>query len=280
MSLRLIQPGRLAVDLSNMRHPKTGEFLRPLFHTKNGRPVWPVLGAGPDDPDDPDFTGEGGEDDDADDEDEDDEDEDEDDDEEDKKNKKVKGKKKGKKDDEDDDEEEETYTKAQYEKMRNRMRAADRKSSDLEKRLKALENKGKPADEVKAQEDRERQERADKAESAARRLKLENAFLRSSDVDWIDPDDALRLVDLDEVDVDEDGTVDRKSLRSALRALAKAKPHLVKSKKAGGQTDDDQDDDEPSSRRSGSKMNGKRKGSKNVTNRDQLAKDFPILRMR
>lgn len=279
MSQWLIQPGRLAVDLSNMRHPKTGEFLRPLFYNKYGKAVWPVLGAGPDDPDDPEFTGEGGDDDEDDSEDDDEEDDDEE--EEDKAKKKVKKGKKGKKeDDDDDDEEEETYTKAQYEKMRNRMRAADRKSSALEQRMKVLENKGKPADEVKAQEDRDRQERADKAEAAAKRLKLENAFLRSSDVDWIDPDDALRLVDLDDVDIDEDGTVDRKSLRSALRALAKAKPHLVKSKKASGQTDDENDDDEPSSRRSGSKMNGKRKGSKSVTNRDQLAKDFPILRTR
>ena len=92
-----------------------------------------------------------------------------------------------------------------------------------------------------------------------------------------DSDDALRLIDLDEIDVDEDGTVDARQLRRALRDLAKRKPHLVK-KKASGRDEDDDDDKSTSS----STMNGSRRGSKDPSKLDRatLAKRFPVIRGR
>jgi hypothetical protein len=64
-----------------------------------------------------------------------------------------------------------------------------------------------------------------------RRLTVELAFAQVKDVDWYDPEDALRLVDLSDVEFDErTGNVkDKGSIVKAAKDLAKAKPHLVKS---------------------------------------------------
>lgn len=276
MSLGLIKPGMRSANLTGKLHPMTGLSIEPIGVLKNGTVLWPVIGAAEpsDDPDDPSYTGE----DDADD------DEDDDEDEEDTKKPPVKKTKKASKKADDDDEDEEddedrqpTRPERQAARYRVKLREAEKKNADLEARLRAIEDKDKPADEVKAREAKEATDRAEKAAGVARRLQLENAFLRSNDVNWIDPTDAFRLIDLDDVDVDEDGTVDESQLRRALRALAKKKPHLVKAKSSARDNDDDQDDEEPRSRRSASTMNSSRKGQGKTPDRSVLAKKFPVL---
>ena len=42
-----------------------------------------------------------------------------------------------------------------------------------------------------------------------------------------DPDDAIRLLDLDTFEVDDDGNVDTKAIKAEIAALAKAKPYLA-----------------------------------------------------
>jgi hypothetical protein len=268
MSLGLTKPGLRSVDLSGKKHPITGHSIAPIGHLKDGTAVWPVMG-GSEDEDDPEFTGEGGDDD---------EDEDESDEE-------PKGKKKApvkkSKDDEDEDDEEEKLTRPERQaaRYRTQLRAEQAKNAELAERLKALEDKDKPADELSKRELDEAREKASRLEKQTREMTLELAFFKSNTVDWVDPSDALRLVDLDEVDVDEDGTVDAKALRLALRDLAKRKPHLVKKAKTESDADEDEDqeDEEPRSRRSGSTMNSRRKGKGQVPSREQLAKKFPVL---
>lgn len=58
-------------------------------------------------------------------------------------------------------------------------------------------------------------------------LMLENAFLKASGYDWVDPEAALKLADLSKVEF-EGGKAH--GLDSALSALAKAKPFLLKPK--------------------------------------------------
>jgi hypothetical protein len=78
------------------------------------------------------------------------------------------------------------------------------------------------------------------------------------------------------VEFNEDGTVDRKSLRAALRRLAKAKPHLVKKAKSNDADDDDAAGNGGQGQ-TASSMNGQRKGKKAQPSRDDLAKRFPAL---
>jgi hypothetical protein len=274
MSLRLTKPGASVA----LRNPKTGAILEPLGYTRSGRAIMPILGASSDDPDDPAYTGGGPsggssrvEDDD---EDEEDQDDDKDD-----KSPPKKSTKSNKSDDDEDDEDEDDKPKSRPERQaaryRIRLREAEARERDLNERLRKLEDTDKPKDEILKRDLTETRERAEKLESRTRALALENAFLRANDVQWNDSEDALKLIDFDEIDVDEDGTVDARQLRRALRDLAKRKPHLVK--KTSGR-DEDADEDAEQSSRSGSAMNGTRRGSqKNTTDRASLAKRFPVI---
>lgn len=265
MSQRLIQPG-----------------MRAIGRTASGTVVWSIAGGAPtsDDPDDSRFT-----DDDAshghpgDEAEEDEDDEDEDD--------KPKPKKAPKKSsDDDDDDDEAVYTEGDMEKIRRRMRAADQRAARLEQENRQLKVGAKPKadeapDKAPAADTSEADDKAAKAEARARSLAVQNAFLKANTVNWVDSDDALKFINLDEIDVDDDGTVDRKQLARALKVLAKRKPHLVKPEVQSDADDDGEDGDEAQSgRRTAPAMNGKRKGAKKTPTRQDLAKTFPVLNRR
>jgi len=284
MGQRLIKPGRSVATRT------------PIGRTSRGTEVWFLAGGDRSDPNDPTFTGEDQDDDDAD-ENEDDEEEDDGDDEDDKsKSKSKKSKSKSKKDDDadeddEDDDEKPEYTRSEYDKLRKRMRASDqnwqRQKAENEAlkaendRLKGRKKTGSTDNDKPPVDDtveREARERATKAEAKARRLGIENAFHRVNKIDWVDPDDVLRLLDFDEIDVDEDGTVDRRDLTRALKELARRKPHLVKKPAQSGDGDDGEDDDAQSgTRKTAPAMNGKRKGSGKPSDKATLAKRFPSL---
>lgn len=292
MSLGLTKPGIRSANLTGKRHPKTGELLVPLGYLKNGSAVWPVLGAAPDDsdPDDPHFTGQ---------DDDEDEDEDEDDSEEEEednpKSRKKSSKSKSDDEDEDDDEEDARVHRAsqQAKRYRLRLRDAERKNKELEDRLKTIEDETKAPDEVAARDISELRSKNEIQEETIRTMTAQLAFFRTSvpGVTWIDAADVFALADrsglFDDV-IDEDGTVDERELRRALKDLARRKPHLVKkdddSPKARGRKstddsdeDEEDDDEEPRSRRSAGTMNSKRKGTKGMADRAALAKKFPVL---
>ncbi len=213
-----------------------------------------------------------GEDDDPDD--EEDEDETEDDD------KSSKGKKKG----EDDDEE--TVPKWKYEKLHNRMTAADRNAQTLRQQLEELKNSKdinadvkRELEEIKSnvgKVEKERDELVDKNKG----LTIKLAAVAMSTVDgmpqWEDVDVALGLADLSDVDVSDDGKVDKRALKSALRALAKEKPYLTK-KKAKASADDANEQGDGTNGSTGPKMAGKRKGDSGAPDRAALAARFPAL---
>jgi hypothetical protein len=273
MSQRLIKPGLSAADQTCMFG-----LIRSLGTTRDGGQIWPALGGAPDDdeggddPDDDKYTG-------GDDDKEDDESDEDEQDEDDKNNKKKS------RDDDDDDEDDPRVARAsrQAAKYRTKLREAEAKNAEMEKRLRAIEDKDKKPDEIASRDLVEARERTERLSGENHEMKLQIAFLTSNVVDWVDPEDALRLVDLSDVDVADDGTVDRKALRVALKDLAKRKPHLVKKPaKASGKADDDDEDDEEqdqrSPRRSAATMNGKRKGNQGNTDRAALEKKFPVLK--
>jgi hypothetical protein len=271
MSLRLTKPGMRSANLAGKIHPKTGEPLEPIGFLRNGTAVWPILGAASDDPDDPEF-GDGGEDDDSADDDESDDDDDDD---------KGKGRKKPTKkttkDEDDEEDDKPTRPERQAARYRTQLRAEQARTKALEERLQAIEDKDKKPDEIVQREANEAKERASKLADKVRSQNLRLAFYESNTIEWADPADALKLVDLDEVDVDDDGTVDAKALRLALKDLAKRKPHLVKPKAAPEDDEDDEDDDEePRSKRTAPTMN-RRKNRVKAPTRADLAKKFPVL---
>lgn len=274
MDLRSIKPGLSAVSHPLfMIHPKTGEMLTPLGYSKSGRAIWPQMGGAPDDEDDKggdDNDSEDDEDEDEDDSSDDDDDSGDDDDDKDKKTKKKGGDKDAK------------IAALEEEKNRHfkKFKKEKERADQLEARLTALEEKDlKP--EEKTQREKDAQAAKDKAAAdRVAKLNLENAFLRANEIDWVKPEQALAILLSDddyEVEFDEDGKVDRKSLKAELKRLAKANPHLVK-KPAAKDEDDGDDTDGSAQRATASKMNGTRKGKKpTAPTREELAKKFPAL---
>lgn len=295
MSLGLTKPGMRSANLTGKLHPKTGAALEPIGYLKNGTAVWPVLGAASDDPDDPEFIGGGGSDPEDDDDDEDDEDE-----EPRKRPAKKSAKSKAKSDDdEDEDEDDEDEDDAKYKASRQakryrlKLREEEAKNAELNRRLKALEDKDRDPDEVVSRELTDARSQVEALTETTRIMSAQLAFFKTvvPGVEWADASDAFTLAErsglFDDV-IDSDGTVDTRELRRGLKDLAKRKPHLVKKleddPKAGGRKskdddeDDEEDDDEPSPRRSAGTMNGARKGKRQAApSRDQLAKKFPVL---
>ncbi len=125
-----------------------------------------------------------------------------------------------------------TVSRAEFEQLRNQLKAADKNKSAAERKLKELEDAKKDeftktTERVAELEKTNAQQAKDLAD-----MRLQNAFLTAdTGVTWHDPADALALAErqgyLAEV-VDEEGKVDTGKLTAKLKELAKAKPHLVK----------------------------------------------------
>jgi hypothetical protein len=292
MDLRSVKPGIAAGSQMPlfMVDPVTGRAITPMGWTKRGLPIWPMIGGAPDDDSDGDKDDKNSDEDDSEEDDEEDEDSEEDDDDDSDDDDSKRGKKKGNA---------KAKIKALEEEKDRHFRKAKRANKERDAALAELaalkakyesgededdeddngKTKGKNKDKPKVIVD---DSKIREAEAAAQKLRVENAFLRVNEVTWIKPEQALALMLADddyEVEFDDDGKVDRKSLRAELKRFAKANPHLVK--KAEPKDDDkDSDEGDDAPRATASRMNGKRKGSKKSDKeltREQLAKKFPAL---
>lgn len=157
-----------------------------------------------------------------------------------------------------------TVTRAEFDSLFKRMQAADTAKSAAENKLKELERKDQ-SDLQKAQTDLEDTRKLnEQLSSKLNEMALQNAFLTDNKHSWADPGDALRLLNMEGVEV-KDGVVT--GLAPAIEKLAKDKPYLLK--KEGDGTD--------SSGASGSATNGKRKGSDPNDKKDYSGR-FPALK--
>lgn len=152
----------------------------------------------------------------------------------------------------------ETISKAEYEKIKTRMQAADRRASAAEQKVKDFEKAGQ-TDLEKAQTERDEAFRERDAErQQLQSLRIHNAFLTANDVNWHDSGDALSMLQshyMDGVEIDDQGNVS--GMKEAIKKMAKEKSYLVnKGTTATSSTKDE--------------MNGKRKGDGNT---DQAARD-------
>lgn len=163
-----------------------------------------------------------------------------------------------------------------------RMKRADRAKSKTVNELNALKT-GTAKDLADAQAKITELEGQLAAKSGTDTTSLIREEFRDSDLyDWHDRKVAFSLLDLNEVDVDDDGTVDTDSLKDAIEKLAKDKPYLIKTKaKAKDEDEDDEDDDdkEKPGRRSGAPVNGRKRSSQQKSEA-QVKDKFPILQGR
>jgi len=156
--------------------------------------------------------------------------------------------------------------------LQKERRARKNNERELKKLQKLVNDQG---DKEKSDKDKA-EETASKAESKAQKLAvklkdsaIDNAVLKvAQKLKFRDTDDALKLVDRGEIDVEQDEDdptqieLDEGSVETALQALAKAKPHLIL---ADGQED-----------KSGSKFGGSRKSPETLQD-DKLKAAYPAL---
>lgn len=124
-----------------------------------------------------------------------------------------------------------TYTQAEFEQLRARMIAADKRASENDAKLKQLVDKDLPELDRVTKERDEHAARADAAEAALQQERVNNAFLTNNKYDWHNPQRAREALDMSKVLIDSDGTVT--GLDDAIEALAKSDPYLIKSTTVG-----------------------------------------------
>ncbi len=182
------------------------------------------------------------------------------------------------KDDDTDPDDKPKYSEREYAKIKRRMQAADKAKNDALKQLADLRKNG--SGELDKQVKSEIETLRPKAEKLAKdnaslRLQLAFATTAVKGVAWHDPEAALRLIDLSDVDVDpETGEIDKRDLAAAARKLAKEKPYLVKK---GDTTSSADTNNGGGSSSSGAPMNSRRKGQTKTSSREELRKRFPVL---
>lgn len=125
---------------------------------------------------------------------------------------------------------EETISKKDHDAVVARMKAADARASKFEAELKAIRDKDLPAQEKLAKDHEELVARHEALVETNKTLALENSFLKANTFKWKDPEAALKLADLSEVEVGDDGKVT--GLEAALKSLATTKKWLLEDEQA------------------------------------------------
>lgn len=125
-----------------------------------------------------------------------------------------------------------TVSAEELERQRERTRAADQRASKLEAELKQIRDKDLPeAEKIKRDLEEANTER-EKLREDLKANRLETAFLKDNKYKWKNPSTALKLADLANVEVEDDGKVT--GLTAALDALAKAEPYLLDTETGDG----------------------------------------------
>lgn len=145
-----------------------------------------------------------------------------------------------------------------------------RQLKDANAEIAKLKKDGTPDDALKKSNDELTTANA-KLVSANESLMLENAFLKATGYDWVDPEAALRLADLSQVEFDEK-TNKAVGLESSLAKLAKDKPWLLKAKQ------DDSDDDEGKPKRTGKQPPAGKQKQSSEARAAALRAKYPGLR--
>ena len=230
--------------ISRFIDPRTGQRLRPLG-VVNGRTVWPMMGASPDDPNNEEDEGT----------------EDKD------------GSPEGGSSSEDGDKgnPDAKITALEDEKNRHVRRRQEAETERDRLRAELEELKGKDQTELERATSRvtELESENTALNEALRQTRLENAFLTDNTYTWHNPRRALSLADLSDVEIDDDGTVH--GLKKALDALAKSDAYLLKKEAEGNEEETPQGTGT-------SKNKSKRQQTKADADNEALYNKYPALR--
>lgn len=176
------------------------------------------------------------------------------------------------------DDDGDTISRAEYDALMKRMKAADKRAADAEKKIREQDD-AKKDDLTKAQ-DRvaELEQAVEDSATTIRTLRLENAFLTSNKHSWHDPEVALDLAQrkkyVDEDIIDDDGTVDKVALKKALDRLAKECSYLVAAPKKQKDDADGDEPDQPSGQSAGKRS---KNNDDSAAKQQQLRSRFPVL---
>lgn len=157
-------------------------------------------------------------------------------------------------------------SRADYDALRERMRAADQRAAKNEQELRQIRDKDLPELDRVKKEAEEAAQRVAKLEGSLTQARIENAFLKDNKYKWRDPAAAMKLVDLSGVDIGDDGAVT--GLKEALATLAKTYPFMLEEEKKEAE-------ETPPPNASAPPMNGKA-GSDNKS-KSELRRRFPAL---
>lgn len=123
-------------------------------------------------------------------------------------------------------------TQAEFDAMRARMQAADRRATEREAELKQLRDKDLPEHEKLKRDYEEAQTALAAAREQNKALAIGNSFSLENSYEWHDPKAALSMLDRSRLEVADDGTVT--GMKTALKALADANPWMLKPKADAG----------------------------------------------
>lgn len=122
-----------------------------------------------------------------------------------------------------------TVSRDEFERVigqfRTQIQAADKKRNDAETQLQAIKDKDLPEMERLKRDAEAHKAEAERLREQAKQNAVQLAFLKENTVKWVDAGAALKLVDMTDVVVNDDGTVT--GLKVAMEKLAKAMPFLV-----------------------------------------------------
>jgi hypothetical protein len=127
---------------------------------------------------------------------------------------------------------EETVSRADFERIKAQLQAADQKRAEIEKAHRDLVDKDLPAQEKLQRDLQSATERAEKLESENQKLRKANAFLEDNTFSWQNPKVAQALLDSLGFQIEIDGNGEVTGLKEALKKLATDHPYLLKTQEA------------------------------------------------
>lgn len=164
---------------------------------------------------------------------------------------------------------------AKADRADRRMRRADRAKSKTVNELNALKNGGQKELAEAQEKIAELEARLSSMSGTDVASAIREEFRDIDTYDWENRKLAFSLLDLDEVDVDDNGAVDIASLKDAVEKLAKEHPYLVRKSQDKVATENEDEDEQPAAK-SGAPVSGQRKTT-STKNRAMLEKKFPQL---
>ncbi len=172
-----------------------------------------------------------------------------------------------------DDDDEPMVPARKLEKLQARLAANDKAKGALQKELDRLKSEGVKDEDVKREAAQVKSENERLTTTNAKQAK-QIAFLSAkiSGIEWKDPADAMALMDFSKLDV-EDGKIDPRDMKAAIRDLAKRKPYLLADKPRPAADGEDAEEDRPATGRPANRRRGRSQTTDDAAAR---ARRFPM----